>query len=58
MHSEEISLCSKIPTEHTNALCGRNIGVLCVKHRGTCNNRWAFLGLRKWKIETVKYILK
>jgi hypothetical protein len=58
MHSEEISLCSEIPTEHTNALCGQNIGVLCAKYRGTCNNRCAFLGLTKRNIETVRYILK
>jgi len=41
LYKEIIVVCSEIHTEHTNTLCGQNVGFVYVKPGGTYSNHWA-----------------
>jgi hypothetical protein len=44
LYREIIAGCSEIHTEHTNILCGQNVGFVDVKPGGTYSDRWTLQG--------------
>jgi hypothetical protein len=41
LYREIIAVCYGIRTKHINALCGQNLGFLCIKSVGIYSDQWA-----------------
>jgi hypothetical protein len=44
LYREIVAVCSQIPTEHINTLCGHNVELLNVKPGGTYSDHRAIEG--------------
>jgi hypothetical protein len=47
LYRENIAVCSKIHTKHTNALRGKNVELLNVMPGGTNSDHWVLMRLKQ-----------